>query len=568
MWQGGRFAGSEPLERVTFEGLVIDDSTTSVGPCGKSSEGPDGVRRHDLPFSSFSRHVDHTLANLVRVEAGPNLVMLVPSMELVRFYFGSSGALLGNIFSGAFAKDRLYTAESKNASTGVANITLAKNVPAMAATTVTRIAFSSVARRQFGNIVNTGVRATASGEPWYPRVSFPFIGVTDLTTEGVWLAGAPERVFLAFRLISCTHPFPFTKLYYKVDAETISKLVSRPASPPKEGKDERKSNDVSVRAAPQDSSLAPALVAPNSDADLVPFPDLLTKPVARVKSDSAGRSSGRPKPASGGDEASGLAHGFNREGANRPVEISESPAALDTGIDEPDSLKTLLEATVSTVSDLTIRASSPTESERPSSRLEVRNKDGMTLAVWVSRLTFMPGHEGEKSLIVMVVEDRPSQDSPEVVVFDTWPDPVVDQERLVRMAQVFWTRDEERDQVADEQGWIGTWTSEQLTAGGGIPVLQELLQHVLQSEWAALEPANGAGEPPLSVEAVRATGLGSEGRTAKFVWMFGRYEEAIAKIARRKLQMADREEDGHRAEPDWWAFARQAMQCRLLLDLS
>jgi hypothetical protein len=558
VWQYGKLAGSEPLERVTFQGLVVDDATTSVGPCGKTSEGSDGVRRHDLPFASFSRHADHTLAYLVRVEAGPGLVLLVPSMELVRFYFGSSGALLQNIFSGAFAKDRLYTFHSKSELTGVANITLAKNVPAMGATTVARIAFDPAARRQFQSIVNSGVRAAANGEPWYPRVSFPFVGATDLTAEGVWLTGAPERVFLAFRLISCTHPFPFTKLYYKVHAETISKLVSRPAAPPKEGKDERKSNDVSVRAGAQDPTLSPALVAAPLDAELVPFPDLLTKQVARVKADTSQHVASKPKPSTGGDEATSVTLGLNRGGASRPVEVSESASAIDSGIDEPGPLRRLRAATASTVPELVIQASSPLDGAKASTRIEVKAGDGTIIAIWASTFAFMPGHDDAKSLLVMTVEDRPNADSPEVVAFDLWEGHEIDHARLAAMARVFCTHDEERDEIADQHSLVGTWDAGQLANGGETAVLQELLEHVVQAEWATVDRSPAPAVAVAPVQAVQASGAGAEGQAGRFVLMFSRFEETVFRIAHEKMRGADYSDESLRDEPDWWTFARQA----------
>jgi hypothetical protein len=558
VWRRGRLAGSEPLERVTFKGLVVDDATTSVGPCGKSSEGPDGVRRHDLPFASFSRHADHTLAYLVRVEAGPGLVFLVPSMELVRFYFGSSGALLQNIFSGAFAKDRLYTFASKNEQNGVANITLAKNVPAMGATTVARIAFDPAARRQFQSFVNSGVRAAASGEPWYPRVSFPFIGATDLTAEGVWLTGAPERVFLAFRLISCTHPFPFTKLYYKVHVETISKLVSRPAAAPKEGKDERKSNDVSVRAGAQDPALSPALVAAPLDAELVPFPDLLTKQVARVKAATSQHVASKPKPSSGGDQAISVTLGLNRGGASRPMEVSDSAAAIDSGIDEPGPLRRLREATASTVPELVIEVSSPLDSARTSTRIEVKTGDGTIMAVWASTFEFMPGHDDAKSLLVMTVEDHQNADSPEVAAFDLWEGYELDHARLAAMARVFCTYDDERDDIADQHCLVGAWGAGQLANGGETKVLRKLLEHVVHAEWATVDRSQLPAAAVGPVQAVQASGAKAEGQAGRFVLMFSRFEETVFKIAHEKMRRADYSDESLRDEPDWWTFARQA----------
>ena len=77
--------------------------------------------------------------------------------------------------------------------------------PVRSRSTVARIAFDTIARRQFKSIVNTGVKAAAAREPWYPRSGFPFVGTTDLTVEGVWIDHPPERVFVAHREIGRAH---------------------------------------------------------------------------------------------------------------------------------------------------------------------------------------------------------------------------------------------------------------------------------------------------------------------------------------------------------------------------
>ena len=81
---GGGFAGSESLDRVTSKGLLIDDSTTSVGPCGKSSEDPDGIRRHDLPFSSF--RVVHQQESSLTPDGGTTETMIMSALLVLTGY--------------------------------------------------------------------------------------------------------------------------------------------------------------------------------------------------------------------------------------------------------------------------------------------------------------------------------------------------------------------------------------------------------------------------------------------------------------------------------------------------
>ena len=133
---------------MTFRKLVVDETTTALVPCGRSVPDDQNAPRHELPFHLFQRHSDHTKAFVARVQIDSGSVLLVPSMELVRFYFGSSGALLANMFSGALGERHLYESAEKDPATGEVTLQLAAGLPGIAAATVARIAFNKTARRQ------------------------------------------------------------------------------------------------------------------------------------------------------------------------------------------------------------------------------------------------------------------------------------------------------------------------------------------------------------------------------------------------------------------------------------
>ena len=493
VWEAGRRVGSVELDRVTFQGLRIDDAAAQVVPCGLSALGQDGGRRHELPFGLFKKHVDHTMAYMVRVEVQPGMVLLIPSMEAIRFYFGSSGALLQNIFSGFFAKERLYQSANRNSTTGVANIQLAKGVPAMAASTVARIAFDTIARRQFKSIVNTGVKAAAAREPWYPRSGFPFVGDTDLTVEGVWIDHPPERVFVAHRIISCTHPFPFSKLFYKTDIETISKLVSASRNGEKEGAERPRSQDVAIRQGAQDSTLAPAVVPGAQDEVLVAFPDLISKQIARVKSDLTPGGRATPKASNSGEQPVDLAMGFNRAGASRPADVSDNLEPQDSGFAEPDVLRNLRGAAAAQLPDI-MRPMSPLGRHQPSSRLEVETDDRDTAGIWVSRFNVTEGGVAVRSILVMHLEGQTSADAPELLMFDLYENLTTNEALLSKMARIYWTADEERDALAKRHSLVHSWSSKALAGTDASTLMLTLLDHSMNPDFDAEDDSSASGE--------------------------------------------------------------------------
>lgn len=81
--------------------LRIGDSTTSVLPAGLPVTEDGGKPTYLLPFSDFDGHRGHTGAFCARVKLPDGALLIVPCMELIRFYFGDSGLLLKRLFSGA-----------------------------------------------------------------------------------------------------------------------------------------------------------------------------------------------------------------------------------------------------------------------------------------------------------------------------------------------------------------------------------------------------------------------------------------------------------------------------------
>jgi hypothetical protein len=317
IWVSGQRVGTDPgSTRITFERLQIDDSTTNILPAGLPV-AEDGDRpAYLLPFSDFDGHRGHTGAFCARVRLPEGGFLVVPCMELIRFYFGDSGLLLKRLFSGATATDNLYLSAWRRDVSGSAHLTLAPGLPFPAARTVARIAFDRQAARAAAWIAKSGVTAAAHSERHYPRTTFPFKGKTNLTVEGRWLEGGERRVFLAERILQCSHPFPFEWLFARETAGLAGEgrpgssgrvKSSRRDAEPRRHKRELLENFVTRALLPM------AVIVDDIET---PFPDLVSKPVHRMadnhanggsrsddSEDVAALSSGEASSSLGGREA-------------------------------------------------------------------------------------------------------------------------------------------------------------------------------------------------------------------------------------------------------------------------
>jgi len=296
LWQNGVATGHRDLQaRQTFS-LSIQDGAAQVMPAGVPLEGTSGRPVYPLPFSVFAGHRENTQSHCVRLAVGNNLWLVIPCLELVRFYFGGSGSFLKRLFSGAFALDKLYKRCQFNSWTRTARVELADDLSGAAAATIARIALNTQAKRAASWIVNSAVAASANRLRYHPKTTFPFFGNTELTVDGRWIEQQGFRIFLAEQIVRCTHPFPFVSLYYTTTRSHVSPKPQSNSSQPPPPRDEAATAQAEsvVEDITSDAQLQPASIPLDSDVD--PFPDLAGKKVRRIKQDGHGHSKSAETP--------------------------------------------------------------------------------------------------------------------------------------------------------------------------------------------------------------------------------------------------------------------------------
>ena len=103
LWQHGQAIGkSTAPSRETFSHLAVNHESIQYYKAGGKPDpktyGLLGSIHYWLPLDQHPWHLEHTHANCVVITVSHELQILVPCMELIRFYFGSSSSLLSTLF--------------------------------------------------------------------------------------------------------------------------------------------------------------------------------------------------------------------------------------------------------------------------------------------------------------------------------------------------------------------------------------------------------------------------------------------------------------------------------------
>lgn len=243
-----------------------------------------------LPFEDFAHHREHTKSWCLRVRL-PEAIYIFPSLELIRFYFGSSGSLLKQVFSPGLDINRLATERSLHE--GSAKVTLSYDMPSVSASDIARICFDKVAQ-EAARLVGTSLQAASSADSYgklYPRAAFPFSGRTELCVVGVMVRAQSNKPrFLVQRIVSCSAPFPFKRLEY-VASNQSKKQDARSSATHTEKEQQRKAQIAAKRgtsgplsnAEPKKSKATQNVAL----ATEIRFVDLVRKPICRVDGASA-----------------------------------------------------------------------------------------------------------------------------------------------------------------------------------------------------------------------------------------------------------------------------------------
>jgi hypothetical protein len=278
IWRDGKLEARPDYQLETFPDLQIDKSTTSLIKAGLNLNDKGFL----LPLAEHPWHLHCTHSYCVMVELPGQQRLIIPCVELIRFYFGSSGNLITKLFMPPLERKALYSDAKFDKASGRLSLELAERISGASAADIGRIHMDSVAWRAALHIGTSALAASIARQSIYPQGLFPFDGETTLVATGKWLplGDQPQSTFLVYSLRSCSHAFPFKSLRYESRAKNHEQQRRQ--------KDSAQSGDRPYRSSPQDApdqkvveqDASSKLASKVKVARLEPrFPDLLKKAI-------------------------------------------------------------------------------------------------------------------------------------------------------------------------------------------------------------------------------------------------------------------------------------------------
>ena len=220
IWLNGQCVHAPNYQIQKFKRLRINKGTTDFIKAGLPLDGV-----YLLPLKEHPWHILQTQSYCLSVSLPDERRIIIPCIELIRFYFGSSSNLMQILFTRQISEDNFWKSKHFDESSRHLHLKLASGISGMSSTDIGRIALDRYAWNAARLIYDTCQAASVRSESVYPYTMFPFIGSTNLTASGKWIScGAiPEATFVVYKLQSCSHPFPFESLTYEIeDSKRVS----------------------------------------------------------------------------------------------------------------------------------------------------------------------------------------------------------------------------------------------------------------------------------------------------------------------------------------------------------
>jgi hypothetical protein len=229
IWRDGQLELRPDYELEHFPDLEINSETAVLIKAGLNLEEKGFL----LPRAEHPWHMQCTQSYCLMVALPHNRRLIIPCMELIRFYFGSSSNLLTKLFLPPLNRDALYSKQHFDKATGRLTLQLAPSISGVSAADIGRLHLDPTAWRAAAHVGASLLKGSISNQGAYPQAYFPFEGETDLTATGKWLPfdDEPRATFLVYSLRSCSHPFPFRSLRYDVKERRSPPATSKCVTP-------------------------------------------------------------------------------------------------------------------------------------------------------------------------------------------------------------------------------------------------------------------------------------------------------------------------------------------------
>ncbi|MCC2606582.1 hypothetical protein [Planctobacterium marinum] len=197
-----------------FENIEIPKD--SIGPIVTSAKDKEG--NFYLPFSEHSFHSHCPRINCELIDFSHNTVILIPHYVILQAYFSKCSYVFRKLFQFGMVLDEIFDpSKSHIDASGKAYVHLKTKTHDVAAAEVARIAFDPAANAAAKKVSESLALQSSQFEKQFlsPKTCFPFKAKTDLNLRGQWIKrGESLWTFLAFEILSCSAPLPFSELEY------------------------------------------------------------------------------------------------------------------------------------------------------------------------------------------------------------------------------------------------------------------------------------------------------------------------------------------------------------------
>ncbi|WP_162057411.1 hypothetical protein [Undibacterium sp. KW1] len=229
LWLNGQLKAQPGYELEEFQDINIDRDSAHLIKAGLNLDDKGFL----LPMSEHPWHMNCTQSYCVMLNLPGNRRLIIPCMELIRFYFGSSSNLITALFLPPLNRTCLYTKAALNKINGRLSLQLAEHISGASAADIGRLHLDATAWQAALTIGISMLASSGMRQPIYPQGLFPFEGTTTLIAAGKWLsfADAARATFIVYSLRSCSHAFPFRSLRYeKHKTSTDNREIGKPGS--------------------------------------------------------------------------------------------------------------------------------------------------------------------------------------------------------------------------------------------------------------------------------------------------------------------------------------------------
>ncbi|MDY7799338.1 hypothetical protein [Aeromonas caviae] len=146
LWSNGTLVGRNTApSKETFHDVIISEQTSELYKAGSkpdsNTHGLLASTTYWLPLDQHPWHLEHTHSNCIIITLNRNTKILIPCMELIRFYFGSSTSLLSRLFKPMLNRTSLVRQYIKRADDSVF-LRLADGISGASAADIARILYS------------------------------------------------------------------------------------------------------------------------------------------------------------------------------------------------------------------------------------------------------------------------------------------------------------------------------------------------------------------------------------------------------------------------------------------